>query len=142
LAECEMCRKALEEIRFGNRLASTLRQVEAPESIWNEIHFASKMRNEAKQNRPNRLFAFGCAFASVVIFGFFLRSHTPSTSPKDLPSWEVASVRGTPRIGRQQLTGTGRLRPGESLQTDAQSEAEVRIADVGQLDLDPNSRIR
>jgi FecR-like protein/putative zinc finger protein len=142
LAECEICRKALEEIRFGDRLASTLRQVEAPESIWNEIHSASRMRNASIQTRPNRLFAFGCAFASVVIFAWFLRSHSPAPSPEGLPSWEVASIRGTPRIGRTQLTGTGRLRPGESLQTDAQSEAEVHIADVGQLDLDPNSRIR
>jgi hypothetical protein len=144
LAECATCRKALEEIRFGNRLASTLRQIEAPESLWNEIQSVSKMRTAADQNRnrTNRMFAFGCALASVLIFTLFLRSHAPAPSPEGLPSWEVASVRGTPRIGTQQLTGTGRLRPGESLQTDAQSEAEVRIADVGQLELDPNSRIR
>ena len=144
LAECGMCRKALEEIRFGDRLASSLRQIEAPESLWGEIHSASGMRNARNRNWnwPNRLFAIGCAFASVLIFTLFLQSHSPGPAPEGLPSWEVASVRGTPRIGRQQLMVTGRLRPGESLQTDAQSEAEVRIADVGQLDLDPNSRIR
>jgi hypothetical protein len=144
LAECATCRKALEEIRFGDRLASTIRQIEAPESLWNEIQSASKMQNAAdpNRNRPSSIFALGCAFASVLVFTLFLLSHAPARSPEGLPSWEVASVRGTPRIGTQQLTGTGRLRPGESLQTDAQSEAEVHIADVGQLDLDPNSRIR
>jgi len=145
LAECGTCRKALEEVRFGERLASTLKQVEAPESIWNEIQSASKMRISSKQktHRPVRLLATGFALASVVIFSVFLHSHAPDgPAPEDLASWKVSSVRGTPRIGSLQLSGTGRLRPGDSLQTDAHSEAEVQIADVGQLDLDPNSRIR
>jgi len=144
LADCSSCRNAMEEIRFSDRLVSTLRQVEAPESIWNEIHAASKMQDAAKQSRwPDRLLAAGIAVAFVLALGVFLNSHVPNVpAPGDLASWEVASVRGTPRIGRLQLNGTGRLRAGDSLQTNADSEAEVRIADIGQLDLDPNSRIR
>jgi hypothetical protein len=138
LTDCITCRKALEEIRFGERLASTLQQVEAPESIWDEIHSEKK-----PGHRPNRMLATGFALASVLTLSLFLRSHVPGgPAREDLPSWEVASVRGTPRIGNVQLTGAGRLRPGDSLQTDAHSEAEVHIADIGQLDLDPNSRIR
>src|SRR4051812_16519321 len=138
-------RKALEEIRFGERLVSTLQQVEAPESIWKEIQASSKVNIASKQKLHwlDRLLATGFAFASVLILSLFLHSHAPGGPAKEeLPSWEVASVRGTPQIGSLHLTGTGRLRPGDSLQTDAHSEAEVRIADVGQLDLDPNSRIR
>lgn len=145
LADCRSCRNELEEIRFGERLASTLPQVEAPESIWNEIHSAAEIRNSAKQKRPqpDHILAAGFVLASVLTFSLFLSSHAPNAPAReDLPSWEVASVRGTPRIGSVQLTGTGRLRPGDSLQTNADSEAEVHIADIGQLDLDPNSRIR
>jgi len=145
LADCSSCRNAMEEVRFGERLVSTLRQVEAPVSIWNEIHSASKIQNAAKYriHRGDRMPAAAIALAFVLAFSLFLNSHVPNVPvPGDLASWEVASVRGTPRIGRLQLTGTGRLRPGDSLQTNAESEAEVRIADIGQLDLDPNSRIR
>jgi hypothetical protein len=145
LADCSSCRSALEEIRFGERLASTLQQVEAPESIWNEIHSASKMRNAAKQkwHRPDRMLAAGIVLATVLTFSVFLHTHAPNGPVRgDLPSWEVASVRGTPQIGSVWLTSAGRLRPGDSLQTDADSEAEVHIADIGQLNLDPNSRIR
>jgi hypothetical protein len=144
LSDCSSCRNAMEEVRFGEQLVSALQQVEAPESIWNEIHSASKMQDATKQRLhwPNRMIAAGIAVAFVLALGLFLHSHIPNVPRGDLASWEVASVRGTPRIGRLQLTGTGRLRPGDSLQTQANSEAEVRIADIGQLDLDPNSRIR
>jgi ferric-dicitrate binding protein FerR (iron transport regulator) len=138
LVDCSSCRNALEEIRFSDRLVSTLRPVEAPESIWNEIH-------SARQNphRPYRALAAGFAVAVVLTISLFLHSQAPDKSVRgDSSSWEVASIRGTSRIGNVQLTGTGRLRPGDFLQTSAQSEAEVKIADIGQLNLDPNSRIR
>ena len=144
LADCSSCRNALEEIRFSEQLVSTLRRVEAPETIWKDIHSASKLQNAEKQKGhwPVPMLAAGFGLAAMLTLGMFLSSHSPNGRREDLPSWEVASVRGTARIGTVQLTGTGRLRPGDWLQTDANSEAEVHIADIGQLDLDPNSRIR
>lgn len=137
-AECGACRKDMEEIRFGERLASTLKQVEAPESIWNEIHSIRK-----SPHRPYRVFAAGFALAAALTISVFLGYQSPNIPGHgDSPSWKVASVRGTPQIGSVWLTGTGRLRPGDSLQTNAHSEAEVQIADIGRLELDPNSRIR
>src|SRR3954463_4186463 len=94
-------RKALEEIRFGERLVSTLQQVEAPESIWKEIQASSKVNIASKQKLHwlDRLLATGFAFASVLILSLFLHSHAPGGPAKEeLPSWEVASVRGTPQI--------------------------------------------
>jgi hypothetical protein len=40
------------------------------------------------------------------------------------------------------LAGTSLLRPGEVLQTDSVSEAQVKIANIGQLKIEPNTRIR
>jgi hypothetical protein len=48
-----------------------------------------------------------------------------------LPAWEVTG-----------LSGKDRLRPGEVLQTDASTSAQVKIANIGQLTVDPNTRIR
>ena len=47
------------------------------------------------------------------------------------PSWEVTG-----------LPGTDRLRPGDMLQTGPSSSAQVKIANIGRLMLDPNTRIR
>ena len=145
LAECGACRNALEEIRLGERLASTLRQVEAPESIWREIHTAAETqkRGAQKWSWPDRLLAAAFSFAAVMAFSLFLASYVPGRPDAgDAASWEVASVRGTPQIGNLRLHDTGRLRPGDSLETNAHSEAKVQIADIGHLTLDPNSRIR
>jgi len=145
LHECAACQKALEEIRFGTQLAAGLATFEAPESLWREIHSTAESRN--RNGYPlqwaSRTVAAGFCVAVLMAAGLFLRLHVPGgIAGPDSPSWEVASVRGTPQIGGVRLQGIGRLRPGDSLQTNAHSEAEVQIADIGHLELDPNSRIR
>lgn len=145
LAECTSCQAEMEEIRIGERLASTLRQAEAPKSIWREIHTAAEARNRGarKWHWPDRSFTAAFSIAAAIAFSLFLASHVPGRPHTgDAPSWEVASLRGTPQIGNLRLHDTGRLRPGDSLETNAHSEAEVQIADIGHLTLDPNSRIR
>jgi hypothetical protein len=65
--------------------------------------------------------------AAAVILGLvFTRISVPAG-----PSWEIAGV-----------PGMSRLEPGQVLQTDSASEAQVKIADVGELTIDPNSTIR
>ena len=57
-------------------------------------------------------------------------------------TWEVASLAGRPTIGANQLEGSGRLAVGEWLETDATSRAKINVADIGQVDIGPNSRVR
>src|SRR5262249_42506201 len=69
--------------------------------------------------------AVACAvallFAAILIRNRFLSG----------PSWEVTG-----------LAGTSLLRPGEVLQTDSMSQAQVKIANIGQLKIEPNTKIR
>jgi hypothetical protein len=67
----------------------------------------------------------GLAAAALALV-ILVRSRAPAG-----PSWEVL---GYP--------GTSRLHPGETLQTDNASEAQVKIANIGQLRISPNTRIR
>jgi anti-sigma factor RsiW len=60
----------------------------------------------------------------------------------DAPTWEVARVTGAPKVGSKQLEGSGRLAVGEWLETDASSRARVNVADIGEVDVGPNSRVR
>jgi hypothetical protein len=58
------------------------------------------------------------------------------------PAWEVARVAGAPTVGATRLEGSGRLAVGEWLETDHSSRAKINVADIGQVDIGPNSRVR
>jgi ferric-dicitrate binding protein FerR (iron transport regulator) len=122
LQACAKCRAAHEEVQLGVRLASALRMSVAPEAIWQRVR-----KPELAVPRRKWLPAFVAAIAiAVVIFAIITRFHSPAG-----PSWDVTG-----------LPGTSQLRPGEVLQTDAKSEAQVKIANIGQLAVSPNTRIR
>ena len=76
------------------------------------------------------LFVLGAGGASW----FYLRS--PRTS------WEVARLQGAPSIDADRMGSTGRLAIGEWLETDADSRAQIKVADIVQVEVDPGTRIR
>jgi hypothetical protein len=49
------------------------------------------------------------------------------------PAWQVATVSGTPSLKR--------LAKGESISTDAQSQARLNLNDVGEVEVEPNTRL-
>jgi hypothetical protein len=57
-------------------------------------------------------------------------------------SWEVARLDGRPRIGSTALAGTGRIAVGQTLITDDASRARVDVSTIGQVTIDPNSRMK
>ena len=123
LETCSRCRSAYEEIQLGSRLASVLRVSSAPDQVWETLH-SSRLARRRRQWLPATA-AAGLAVA-VLAFVILLRSRAPAG-----PSWEVDG-----------FPGTTRLRPGETLQTGNTSEAQVKIANIGQLQISPNTRIR
>ncbi len=58
------------------------------------------------------------------------------------PGWEVARVEGVPRVASRSIGGRGRLRKGEWLETDSSSRAEIAVADIGEVEVEPNTRVR
>jgi len=69
-------------------------------------------------------------------------AETVIASREDGQTWEVARLAGTPTIGANQIEGSGRLAVGEWLETDSSSSAKINVADIGQVDIGPNSRVR
>ena len=49
------------------------------------------------------------------------------------PAWQVATVSGTPSLKR--------LAKGESISTDSQSQARLNLNDVGEVEVEPNTRL-
>jgi hypothetical protein len=56
--------------------------------------------------------------------------------------WSVAAVAGAPRIGAQPVREDARFRVGQWLETDADSRAKVAVGNIGEVNLEPNSRLR
>jgi hypothetical protein len=64
------------------------------------------------------------------------------TAPAAQAGWEIISVAGSPRIESKITAQGGKLKLGETLETDGQSRASLTIWDIGKLDLGTNTRLR
>jgi len=61
-----------------------------------------------------------------------------------VPGWDVRRLEGAPTVGTASLANAkqARLRVGEVLMTDGSSRASVKVAEIGELYVDPGSRLR
>ncbi len=58
------------------------------------------------------------------------------------PSWEVARIEGAPRVGAARIAVSGKLAPGEWLETDNTSRVRIDLDGVGRVEVEPNTRLR
>ncbi len=152
LEACRRCREEFEEVKLGIRLAECLPSVSAPDSLWDGIEssLARQSANE-KSARPvslphvrprlsfnwRRLTTAG-AFACLALFALGGWLYYRSTRP----SWEVERLAGAPSIDASGFGETGRLGVGKWLETDDTSRAQIDVANIGQVEVEPNTRVR
>jgi FecR protein len=77
----------------------------------------------------------------VTLFFYPRPRHTPDAGP----SWDVASLQGTPQIGATPITANqapAKLHVGQTIITNRDSRASLSQADLGEIRIDPNSRVR
>ncbi|MCA1594252.1 MAG: FecR domain-containing protein [Acidobacteria bacterium] len=153
LRACAPCRKEFEEIKFGIRLAESLAPATAPASLWEGVEAALikhdvRTKQHAAVSLERRPFfasgsgwrraAYACGVLCLCVLAgaawFFLR---PSRS-----TWEVARLEGAPRIDADRIGDRGRLAVGEWLETDANSRAQIEVSNIGQVEVEPNTRLR
>ena len=65
---------------------------------------------------------------------------TPPAVQTDATFFPVETITGTPKIG--DAAGGGRLAVGEYLETDARSRARIEVAEIGNVEIAPNSRVK
>ena len=144
LIGCNRCRVEFERVRFGMRLAQQLPIMTAPQSVWPEIDAALRKQPVTqmiadRRWRPATRLAIAASII-VLLVGSLLIIRSIFSSAQ--PSWAVARLEGTPRIGSRAIVGEGNLRVGQWLETDAGSRAQIDVGTIGQVEVDPNTRVR
>lgn len=90
-------------------------------------------------------FAATAAVAAIVITAFLMYGKNPNPVSVTVAGWDVSRLAGTPRIERKSINrkdGTGRLGVGQLLETDSESRASLHASDVGQIEIEPGTRLR
>lgn len=71
------------------------------------------------------------------------RSPIMEASPADkadLPAWDFVAISGNPKISA--AAGSSRLAVGDYLETDSTSRARIAVADIGNVEIHPNSLVK
>ncbi|HEX5706895.1 MAG TPA: FecR domain-containing protein, partial [Pyrinomonadaceae bacterium] len=164
LRGCLRCRREYEEIKLGIRLAESLPPAVAPRAVWDNIEAALAKQQLAGSKRPRqqdsqiqrdasprlprfsafsvfsarRRAAFACLLVALCVCVFVFVVYRRSTRG----AWEVTSLEGSPVVDSARIGRKGSLGVGEWLETDAASRAEVRVADIGHVEVAPDTRVR
>ncbi len=150
LLVCRQCRADFEEIKLGVKLASQLPLRPAPDSLWNELEARMlEARMNATSESPThagRRVPFWWRPQLVAVAAALLIAIGVAVvwiySRESRPFWAVARIAGAPTIGSSTIDDKGRLGLGEWLETDAASRAKIEVGSIGQVEIDPNTRVR
>ncbi|NOT61050.1 MAG: hypothetical protein HOP19_12600 [Acidobacteria bacterium] len=139
LAQCETCRAELEAIQQSAALFAQLPLQDAPASLWRAVEQRLPQTKQRWPFTPRLAFAGAaallmCCVSSVWVYRQITR-----------PSWQVTRLAGTPRVGTQAVNPGERgskFTPGDWLQTDATSQALVRVGEIGFVKVEPNTEMQ
>jgi FecR protein/Putative zinc-finger len=157
LLKCKRCHKEYERIRLGVRLAEQLPPVAAPAEMWGDIEAlldAQARKPVGKPTAGGRLFGRGVTqwataaalllivAAGVISYRAITSRHINVEPEPPCMAWPVTSLAGTPSIDGRRITKTGCFEAGELLETDAASRVNVDIPQIGEVQIEPGSRVR
>jgi FecR protein len=130
--------------KLENTLAKFRHQRQAPD--FPEITAMQQPRFWQKFFPTNWSFGLAAATAAILFmaaFGILRWSQKPNTTSG--PGWDVESVAGTPQVESTifgKNTGSATLDVGQTLVTDSHSKANISIAEIGTVNVEPNTRLR
>jgi FecR protein len=88
--------------------------------------------------------SFAAAAASLVMAFSLWWAFRPKALD-DRGAWGVTSLEGAPRVGKKSLWTVGeagKLRSGQTLETDTRSRASISVDEVGRVEIEPRTRLR
>src|SRR6185295_7703434 len=139
------CRREYTDIRQAVDLAGQMSLQRAPDSLWGDVVrvlddspvvLPGKFANPASQVWKH----WTIAVAGLLLFTVLGASWYYWRMNR--PSWEVARLEGRPKVGWSTIGETGRIAIGDWLETDHSSRALISVGDIGEVEVDPNTRVR
>ena len=140
LMGCARCRLEFEDVKLGARFAEQLVLVTAPDSLWPRIAAGLKV-DSAPARRFQFLRPLAIAATLALLVGGGLLLWLPRRVDQQA-GWQVARLGGAPRIGSESVSDKARLAIGQWLETDGESRAKLDVANIGNVEIDPNTRVR
>jgi hypothetical protein len=93
--------------------------------------------------RPAVLATAVAAVVAIVVLTFLIPARKPILTAAG--GWDVSRLSGTPRIGPNAIPANqrrSRLDVGQVLETDEQSRASLQAEGIGQIEMEPSTRLR
>lgn len=117
------------------------REIPPGRDLWPEIKAGMEQAELASRSTPSafRRWRIPLAVAAALAFAATLAWLRP---PAPDGVWPVSPLAGTPRLDRTALSAPARLAVGQWLETDATSRAALAIGNIGEVQIQPNSRVR
>ena len=140
LLACSKCREEFEAVKSGISIGENIEVFTAPDSLWAGIEAGL---DKQRSPRATIWFLKPALILAVIVLAitaslFLLRTNRKESDGQ----WNVARLGGAPRIDTQTIGDAGKLRVGQWLETDATSRAKIEVATIGNVEIDPNSRVR
>ena len=146
LITCDSCRTEYDQIKLGVELAEFLPLGKAPESLWNEVQSLIDARDQTQPAPPVKTSLTGWLRPALAIATVLLLAIGAGIiwiyNSESQQSWEVVRLDGMPVIGAEKIGDSAWLGLGQWLETDASSRAKINVGAIGQVELDPNTRVR
>ena len=130
------------EVQRLESLLGTFRH-DSPAPVFPEIVPARQWTFFPRRLRLFPVLATAGAVLAVAVATFVVYGRKPV--PTTVAGWDVSRMGGMPRIGSKTITGkegTSRLGVGQVLETDNQSRARLQADEVGQIEMEPSTRLR
>jgi hypothetical protein len=133
--EIERLEKLLSRFRH-RRPAPDFAEIQAPHKQWRTFNRARWFW---------QLAALSAAMALVIAVWISVRQAKRVPMPTSRAGWAVARLAGTPQIGSKLMNKAeeaANLAVGQALETDSRSRASISVDDVGEIQIEPDTRLR
>ena len=146
LTSCAACRAEFSSLRALRAATAKLPRELAPSrDLWPELEenlAAGKVAPvfgwRSSGQRPALIWKLAASLAILASATAIWKWNAPN----DAPFWTISSLAGTPRVDSKSFQGESHLHVGQWLETDAIARAKVSVGAIGEVSLEPNSRLR
>lgn len=123
-----------------DRIDALPRDIPPERDLWPDIEARIATNPAPARVSPFRRYRLPLTIAAALALAASLHWLRPALSSG--PSWAVFPLEGSPTVNRSAFTDRAWLREGGWLETDANSTAKLDVGAIGEVRLEPNSRLR